>query len=317
MVDLTEALLAAFQDELHKEAGLASTLKNVGALGGVGALLGAGSGAALGGVHGYQHAQENGQTGVSGALGGALRGGLLGGAVGGLAGGTAGGFAKKDYGSLTQSSLVGAGARFGQRQVHAVTGMLSPAELEGVRGGAHNARQALETGRAQGAKNVPRLEKAHAAAEKAQGMGLTSLPGYLKSMAKHPVDTLRASAEEQVRSQPLMTAAAVGLPLAAGVLRQHPDPEHPNEGAGERVGRIAGGITGGLAGGMMPLGGQLAAGAGAERIGAWAGRGVDRLGARRLHNGPPPTTEPAESQNVPTERMMSASAMGQPPESLG
>ena len=312
MLDLSDAVLTAFRDELRKEAGLADTLKNVGSLGGVGAMLGAGGGAVLGGVRGYQQAQEQGQSGLSGVAGGALRGGVLGGAAGGLAGGVAGGLAKKDYGQLLEHPVLGAGARFGQRQVHGVTGMLTPDEIGKVRGGATSARKALDAARPAGSSSVPRLEKAHAAASDAQRMGLTSIPGYVKSLAKHPIDTLRTSAKEQIHSAPLMTAATVGMPVAAGVLAPHRE----DEGLGERAGRITGGVAGSLAGGVMPLGGQLAASAGAERIGAWAGRGADRLRGRRPHNGPTPTLEPAEAQHMPTERVMSPAAMGQPPESL-
>lgn len=310
MIDFSDEVLAAFQDELRKEAGFA--LKNIGSLGGAGAMLGAGGGAVLGGVRGYQQAQEQGQNGIGGAASGALRGGLLGGAAGGLAGGVAGGLAKKDYGQLLEHPVLGAGARFGQRQVHGVTGMLTPSEIEKVRGGAHNARQALDAAKASGSSAVPRLEKAHAAAARAQDLGLTSIPGYVKSLVKHPIDTLRTSAKEQIHSSPLMTAAAVGAPVAAGVLAPHRE----DEGLGERTGRIAGGITGSIAGGIMPLGGQLATSAGGERIGSWAGRGVDRLRGRRPHNGPTPSLEPAEAQHAPTERVMSPAAMGQPPESL-
>jgi hypothetical protein len=308
---LDEAMLLAFRDELRKEAGFA--LKNIGSLGGRGALLGAGGGAILGGIHGYQHAEENGQSGVSGALGGAVQGATMGGMAGGLAGGAAGGLVKRDLSHLTQTpGALGAASRFGQRQVHGITGMLSPAEIEGVRGGAHDARQALQTAKAEGSKSVPRLEKALKASEKAQNMGLTSIPGYLKSMKNNGIGkTLRTSAEEQIRNQPVLTAAAVGLPLAAGALA----PTEEGQGRGEAVGRAVGGAVGEIAGGMMPMGGQAALGVGSSQVGAWAGRGVDRLRGRRLHNAPTPTMEPTEAQQTATERVMSPAAAGQAPES--
>jgi len=308
---LDEAVLLAFRDELRKEAGFA--LKNIGSLGGRGALLGAGGGAILGGIHGYQHAEENGQSGVAGALGGAVHGATMGGMAGGLVGGAAGGLVKRDLSHLTQApGALGAASRFGQRQVHGLTGMLSPSEIEGVRGGAYDARQALTTAKAEGSKSVPRLEKALNASERAQNMGLTSLPGYLKSVKKNGIGaTLRTSAEEQWRNQPLLTAAAVGLPLAAGALA----PTEEGQGRGEAVGRAVGGAAGEIAGGIMPIGGQIALGAGSSQVGAWAGRGVDRLRGRRLHNAPTPTMEPTEAQQTATERVMSPAAAGQAPES--
>jgi hypothetical protein len=313
MFDLRGPVLLAMQDELHKEAALADKLKNIGSLGGVGSMIGAGGGALLGGVRGYNRAREEGGSGVGGAISGAARGGLLGGAVGGLGGGVAGGLAKKEFGHLAQGAgPLGAASRFGQRQVHGFTGMLTPSEVEGVRGGAHDARQALDAARSAGGKNVPRLEKAHDAAQKAQQMGLTSIPGYLKSMKENGIGkTLATSAEEQIRTQPIVTGMAAGIPLAAGVLAK---PEE-GKGRGEAVGEAVGGAVGGVAGGMLPLGGQLATGAAASQIGSWAGRGIDRLRGRRLHNAPTPTMEPTDAQHIPTERNLSPAAAGQAPES--
>jgi hypothetical protein len=341
MFDLSEPILLALQDELHKEAALADKLKNIGSLGGVGALLGAGGGALLGGVHGYNRAQEEGGSGVGGAVSGAVRGGLLGGAVGGLGGGVAGGLAKKEYGHLAQGEgALAAASRFGQRQVHGFTGMLTPGEVEGVRGGAYTAKKNLEAaskarqtasddvfhgpaaspgmlhrtaeGRlAARVKDEEKATKAHDVSRKAQEMGLTSVPGYLKSMKNNALETLGTSAEEQIRTQPLVTGMAAGIPLAAGVLAK---PEE-GKGRGEAVGGAVGGAIGGVAGGMLPLGGQLATGAAASQIGSWAGRGVDRLHGRRLHNAPTPTMEPTDAQHIPTERNLSPAAAGQAPES--
>ena len=353
MFDLNEPVLLALQDELHKEAALADRLKNIGSLGGVGAMLGAGGGALLGGVHGYNRAQEEGGSGVGGAISGAMHGGLLGGAVGGLGGGVAGGLAKKEFGHLAHGEgALASASRFGQRQVHGFTGMLSPSEVEGVRGGAYTAKKNLEAatkarqtasddvfhgpaappgklrqageqigllkpqtpeGRlAARMKDEGQATKAHAAANKAQDMGLTSIPGYAKSMLVSPLDTLRTSAEEQIRTQPLMTAAAVGAPLVAGALAK-PKEGH---GRGEAIGNAVGGAAGTIAGGVLPLGAQVATAETGSRVGSWAGRGVDRLRGRRLHNAPTPTIEPTDAQHIPTERNLSPAAAGQGPESV-
>ena len=356
MLDLSEPLLLALQDEFHKEAmsaGLISRLKNVGSLGGTGALIGAGGGAMLGGVRGYNQAQENGQSGIGGALAGAGSGALAGGALGGLVGGGAGALAKRDFGHLAvgEGPLASA-ARFGQRQVHGLTGMLKPEELEGIRGGAYTAKRnldeamkahaAAELGNAPGPgivrrtgeglgvlrpqtaadqtasalKTRVRAEKAHGVAARAQNMGLSHVPGYLKSLATSPVKTLSTSAEEQFRTQPLLTAGMVGVPLAAGMLAK----PHEGEGKGETVGRAVGNATGMLAGGVMPVGGQIVMGEGMKRVGSWAGRAADR-GVGRLrgpgqHHAPTPTLEPTEAQHIPTERVLSPAAAGQAPEGI-
>lgn len=353
MFDLSDAVLLAMQDELHKEAALASRLKNIGSLGGIGSMLGAGGGALLGGVRGYNRTPEEGGGGIGGAISGAARGGLLGGAVGGLSGGVAGGLAKKEFGHLAQGEgALASASRFGQRQVHGFTGMLTPSEVEGVRGGAYTAKQHLEAaskarqtasddvvhgpaappgmlrqagervgllkpqtpeGRlAARVKGEGQATKAHDAASRAQAMGLTSIPGYLKSMKNNGIGkTLATSAEEQIRTQPIVTGMAAGIPLAAGMLAKPKD----GEGRGEAVGEAVGGAVGGVAGGMLPIGGQIAAGAAASRIGSWAGRGIDRLHGRRLHNAPTPTIEPTDAQHIPTERNLSPAAAGQAPES--
>src|ERR1700722_10541625 len=140
MPRLTEQIMQAFHQELLKEGGFAELvskaapkLKNVGSLGGAGLMLGSIGGAGLGAASGFHDARERGESVGGAALGGlagGARGALRGAAAGGLAGGGLGAALKTDVSGLARGTgMVGMGSRFGQRQVHALTGMLSPQEL--------------------------------------------------------------------------------------------------------------------------------------------------------------------------------------------
>ncbi|WP_394831729.1 hypothetical protein LVJ94_34970 [Pendulispora rubella] len=130
----------------------APVLKNVGSLGGVGALGGAATGAGYGILREYARAgdgpKRRGQRaspslqrllveGIRGAGTGAMVGGALGAGAGALARGNLSTLADR-------GDPVGAAARFGLRQVHGLTGVLRPEELEWARGGAYDARRALQ-----------------------------------------------------------------------------------------------------------------------------------------------------------------------------
>ena len=354
MFDLNEPCLLAFRDELRKEAGALTSfagavarntprLKNVGALMGAGSLVGAAGGAALGGVQGYQAARGQGASvgqaalgGLGGAGTGALKGGLIGGAVG--AGGGALLHPGVDASRLTTLPGIGVGARFGQRQLHGFTGMLSPMELEAVRGGAHGLRQgAAEAAKAVGAARPmggPALAKAEAVAAKAQqglraseavtgvakpSMNLTSIPGYLNAVGEHGAHkVLRAGLKEQLTGGgALMGGLLGGAPLrgAAQAARSPDQVDAQGRGKGERLGEQVGQAVGGVAGGVMPIIGQAAVGGALGAAGRRVGRVVDRLrGVRGRAGMAPATLEPAESQNTPSERVTSPAAAGQQPD---
>ena len=357
MSDL-EPILRAFRNSLQKEAasfGQAVTrhgnlLKNIGSLAGVGSTLGALGGAGFGASQGYREAREEGHGVGTSALnalaqgaGGAAKGGLVGAAAGGLAGGL--GSKVLNPSSLTQrGGVLGAGARFGQRQVHSLTGVLTPAELEGVRGGAYGARRAVVDAE-QKLKDAPwlkdskltpskmmemgdkaELSKSRAvkglqSAENVQNMGLTSIPGYIDAIKNHGAGkVLGAGLRDQVRNMhPGMAAVALGMP-AMGVLRAATAKKNERgAGRGESVGYNLGNAIGGVAGAAMPVVGSAVLGETLGSAGGLVGRGVDRLRGRKKENAPlsmvgPPQLEPAESQNTPTERVMSPNAAGQKPD---
>lgn len=118
---------------------LGRSASGIGAGAGVGALAGTGVGAVGGAVSGYQQAQREGGSGVLGALGGAgsgaWRGATTGAALGAGAGLAAGGRFDKSINALTSSSSknpFGVAARFGQRQLHGVTGLVPGGAARGT-----------------------------------------------------------------------------------------------------------------------------------------------------------------------------------------
>jgi hypothetical protein len=318
MSRLNENELLAFRDELKKTAApnLHRLLGGVGAGAGVGALTGSLGGAALGAVRGAKAGREEGTGaivgGLSGALGGAVRGAGIGAAVGG-----AGGALAPRMGNLSSASgAVGASARFGKRQLHALTGWTPEGGLEAIRGGAYDSRQALRTAKT---PHIQQAQKALSSAASAQRMGLTSLPGYAKAIKEKGLkEVAKTDAAAQWHSGGIDTKAlGIGLPalaLASEVGKKE-SPEGP--GKGELLGRSAAGTVGGLLGSAMPIAGQIALGGAMGAAGGIVGRGVDRLRKRR-----PPTSGqsiPPEQQSgshVPTERVTSSAAAGQIPEGL-
>jgi hypothetical protein len=178
--------------------------------------------------------------------------------------------------------------------------MLSPQELQGIRGGAYSAKAG----------------KGKEWAEKAQNMGLTSIPGYVNAVKEHGIGkVLATNAKEQYHNMPKWQGAlTVGIPgiAAAKALASPEDPS--GAGKGERIGRELGSAIGGVAGGMMPVAGNVLMGGAAGAAGGAVGRAVDRLRGRRapvsdLGNATP--LEPTEAQATPSERITSPSAAGQ------
>lgn len=343
MPELDELTLVAFRAELRKEAGFtdlvaraAPTLKNMSSAGGAGAAVGALGGAGLGAVRSYRAARAQGEDvggAVTGAFGGAARGAGKGALLGGLAGAGAGAASGMGAGLAQRSGILGAGARFGQRQVHSLTGMLSPAELEGVRGGAFDARAHLSKATAamdraplsaapRAQKVVGKAQKAFDATAAATGvtdpsMNLTSLPGYLQAAKQHGAGKVLSTGvrEQLANSSPAMAALMIGAP-AVGLAKTVAGKEETDaagrgrfERAGEDLGRTVGGVTGGV----MPIVGQGVVGGALGRAGKYTGRGIDRLRGKGGQPGMTATTlEPAEmGQHTPTEKVTSPAAAGQ------
>lgn len=342
MVEFTEHLLDGFRAGL-KEAGIADAiaraaprLRAAGSLAGVGALAGGAAGAGLSASKAYHEAKGQGAGvlgaglhGLAGSVGGAVRGATAG-ALGGAALGSASGLGR----SLSaRTGTLGAAARFGERQVHSLAGHLNPAELESVGGGAADARAAYKAVEDKAiahaatpggafsdhAGQLQKAEKGLKASERTQEMGLTSIPGYLRSMKDNGVgSTLAAGVKDQWHNtSPAMGALMIGAPAlgAAATLAKKENPNGP--GKGEELGRNIGGLVGGVAGSAMPLVGNMVAGGVGAAVGGQVGKGADWMRRRRQPLpmlGGKAEPEQAEGQHIPSERVMSPAAAGQSPE---
>lgn len=290
---------------LRQQAGAAGAGMGVGALGG--GLVGAG----VQGVRGYQQAKEQGATGREALLEGAakgLKGAGTGAAIGaglGGAAGLAGGSKARELASraVQGGNPVAAASRFGQRQLHSVTGYANAstpeglAQLRSMRAGAYGAkgradaaRQVMRNMRQQGnadpkavrkaALELQKAQRGLRAAETAEGMGLTSLPGYLKSLATNPAATLRAGMAEQWHGSGLTGKAMVtGLPAMSVAGELASSTQEGGPGKMERAGKAA---LGSLAYGAapMPIVGMSALAGGASRLGGLLGAGGDTVLAR-------------------------------------
>jgi len=320
-----EVVADGFLSAFRKEAGVvAQALQNprvhaalgaAGALGGIGAVGGGLLGAGTAGVEAYRQAKETGAStgqaltssmvsGLSGAGRGAIRGAALGAAGGAALGGISPG-AGNFVARARELPGIGAAARLGQRQTHALTGWLpeqgNVRSLGQLRMGSSvqkenlaKAQDALQAAKAQTHGSPEQLEKAVGragreveqsrrgleAAEKAEDWGLTSIPGYLRSVRERGLlPTMRTGAEEQWHSMsPGWKAVSLGVPAIemASALRAPEGPDGP--GRGERLGRGIGAAVGGMAmGGIPQLTGSLLVTPFLSGAGAMAGRGVDKI----------------------------------------
>lgn len=320
MSEIGSATLRSFQSTLEKlsfSPRVGSALGSAGALGGLGLGVGALGGAAIGGIHNYREARARGEgvgssigQGVSGALGGAGKGALVGG-LSGMAAGAGAGVLSPDKAeamrhalSTTKVPVVGSFARFGQRQVHGITGWKPQAGLREIRLGAQLRENAVDAARDQLAKaragngkrslmdmlrgrsaiegaerEMEAANKAYLAAHKAEEMGLTSIPGYIKSLRTNGVgNTVATGFKEQWHGAGPGTAVmAVGLPALNVVhdLRSGDDPNNPGHRA-ERLGASLGQAASGALLGPMSLGTQALVGA----TGGQVGKAVDALGSK-------------------------------------
>lgn len=332
MPHITEQMLLSFQDEFEKQAfslgGLwgaargagrylsrqATTAGSGAALGGLG---GAGLGAAAGGTRGYLKAREEGAEGgeaARAALGGALKGGVTGAAVGAGLGGAAGlagaGRARQLVGQLRKSKgTLGGISRFGERQMHGLTGALPEGmnqaqAMKALEMGSVAKKKALEAATREAAsfrgigpegmkapgvrglaekasKKEEYARKAFEHQKELERLKATSVPGFFKALATKPGQTLRAGLGESwygAGTGPMgwgMRGVTFGLP-AVGVGQALAGPEEGPEGAGraQRVGQALGGLTFGLTGGLPLLGQMAVTGLGSKTL-ETMGRGAD------------------------------------------
>lgn len=308
------AIFTAMSHALQDPGTRAAIQRGLGGLGagaGIGGLVGAG----VGGVGGYREARREGAgrgealvRGLGAAPKGAATGALVGGA--GLGALEASGAVPGAYGAATKApGLLGSAARFGQRQVHALTGWTPRGQLDpaGARQIGAGAAGAIAR-RAGATKNLAAADRAVGAAEKAESMGLTSLPGFARSFKQNGVvPTVLAGIGQQWHGGSVVDKALMaGVPAATAINELG----HDREGRGGRLAGLAG-QTGMMAFGSLPLAGSLAVGA----AGAGAAHALGKLRKQDPalnHNPAPPETSPTGSGLAgPVERQYSDRATGE------
>lgn len=321
------AWFLGFQDELKKVAfspAVANRLDGAGSIAGIGAGIGGLIGGARGAYKAYQASKDEHGKGsiLQGALGG-LGGAFSGVATGAVAGGALGALAPGVGKALGDVGRLKSFTDFGKRQVHGLTGWVPEDGLHSIGGGAFDAKRrhaaAVANIGTTALKNPEKLEAARTAAnkalavsesaQKAEQMGLTNIPGYLKSMTGNGVvQTLAAGARPSWRAMNLPSKALmVGAPvagLAINALKE--DDGHKGEAVGTSAGQVAALGLAGLP--ALPL--SLAAGAsvGGARL---MGKTIDRIRHKTPDNQDFTQTI---GQMTPHEVMMSPAASGQVPE---
>jgi len=345
MPKIATTTLLALQDELPKIASLASwgaaasgvihgaagkkALGLAGALGGHGAAVGAGLGGLYKGYKSYSDARDQGADvgsalahGVGGAIGGASQGALLGGIAGAGVGGALGHFhpdaaaVEKLRGALsTDKHWSGAVGRFGQRQMHGLTGWTPEKGLESIRGGSWAAEKNVKDLVAGGKGGTPELAKARKVVgveRDMQARGLTHVPGIIKALSgKDRVGTLKAMAAHQwgaaSPAQKAMVASMTALPLLPLLSASGRD----SANAGEQTGGALGGTAGAIVGSALPFYAQNKAMQAGTYVGGKLGKGVDWV--RGKHRSLPDERDQSgmDGQNYPGERIpMSAGSNG-------
>jgi hypothetical protein len=322
----TELLMGGFQDELTKEAllpalrpALKRVLPAVGSGAGVGSLAGAVGGGLYGGVKHYRQARREGAetgeavgAGLAGATTGALKGGVLGAGLGAAGLGTAAAARRlpKAAKGLTEApGAIGASARFGQRQVHGLTGWAPEGGISKIHGGSWGAAEELKKLKASPKateKGLAKAEKALAAAQEAERRGLSSVPGYLKGLRKDPMGTIRAGAAEQWHSSGVPGRLLIyGWPAGAAAT-ELAQPSEPGEGGRlERAGEALGMLGYGL--GPMPFGAQMLMAGGMSGGLKRLGRLADR---KKGAPAPPGPMEPGGGTTQPEEYVYTDRAAG-------
>jgi hypothetical protein len=337
--------MLSFDDELEKVgAPIGGVLQRLGqrALsGGSAAALagtaGAGLGGLAGGVRGYQQAKEQGGSGLAGALTGGVRGMALGGGLGAVGGGVGGMLAGK-HGIQAASQMakrtgpLGAISRFGQRQVHSLTGALPggfksrSAAIRSIgAGGADIQKQLGETGKSlRTAKGPDRkkltaqresLRKAEQHARTSEELGMTTIPGFFRTMASRDAGKgLKASLGQQWHGSPSVGGKFVTVGLPAGFVAA--EAARPStEGGPGRVSRTAKSFADIAPHTLtaMPMAGATALGIGLSA----GGKAIGRLLRSKRAAEPAPYPEEAEGMSTPVERIESPAVQGKLPEGFG
>lgn len=155
----------------------------------------------------------------------------------------------------------------------------------------------------------------HAASEKAEQMGLTSLPGYLKSMKNNGVlPTLTAGANQGwAGTSAGSKAMMLGLPAlgVAGAVRGADAPDQSGKGKAERIGSVVGDVAGNIVGAPIPFVGGQVLGEGFKRTGGLIGKGVDKVRGHLKPQGAPGTDlTQGTGQASAAEHVMTSRAQG-------
>ncbi len=166
-------------------------------------------------------------------------------------------------------------------------------------------------------KRVENARAAYEAGRKAEEMGLTSIPGYVKALRDRPVgEVLRTAVNDQWKGMsPAMKALMIGLPAAelASAVWSKDEPDAQGDSKGERIGRSLAQTAGGFLLSPLTMTGQMVAGTALSRAGGAIGRAAGRGKGKLL---PPPPPGPADltadsGQAVAGERYISDRAAGQ------
>lgn len=242
------------------------------------------------------------------------------------------------------ADTAGSVGRFGQRQVHGLTGWtpkgyMNPEGIKGMRAGAYDAAERLSAAeravapgpgryrpglvdrvlkispekahvkRVQaGHKEVVDARKSYRSAQAAEDMGLTSLPGYARALMQNPGSALKTGLSEQWHAVgPAGKALMVGIP-GAGVAGEMSRESAPGEaGRLERAGSRLGELAYTM--GPLPISGQLVAGIGMGSLGKRMGALFDKK--KPPQNIPaPPSLDPAGGETAPSEQLVSDRALG-------
>ena len=332
----------AFLEEMDKQAVLGSLLSKVvpkvlsrglgraggvvgrqaGAMGagaGLGATGGAGVGAIGGGIKGHRESLEKGESGLAGAItgagGGALRGAGVGAALGGAAGLAGGARAADVAGRLaSRDGALGALSRFGQRQVHATTGLtpggaarvlpsgsVNPEYAKAVSalrgpGGTHMAGK--EVGRAKkvvsrvgkkkgieskayekALKKQQRAEGYLSTASEAEQKGLTSLPGMVRSLGRKGgvKDVWSLGVKPQLTQQGALGKSMVALPVGFAGMELARESEPGEASRMERFGESLGMGAGYATSPFIPIAGSEVLARGTAAAGGAVGKTIDKL----------------------------------------
>jgi len=347
---------AAGQEAGQAGSQLAGRIAGAGAGMGLGAAGGGAIGAGVGGYQGYQAEREQGGGGVGGALTGALKGGGMGAGLGAAAGAGLGASGGR-VGEAIAGVAGGAGrglkpaalARFGQRQLHAVTGLTPGGAPRTLAGGQVNpaymeamekmkmpgleyaatrlqaARSAVNSGGGEKAlTELGRAAAGRATAEEAVGKGMTNLPGMVQALSQKGgmSDAWRLGVKPQWTQQGRGGKALLALPvIGAAQEAMNPDEVEGRGGRAERVGNSIGMGLGYASMPFMPIAGAELASRGLAGAGGGVGRGIDRLVGKmkpkndlELGNNPGAPVQTSGVGEARVEREFTERALGKAPD---